>query len=43
MSGSTLTYTDKAVTRKVRYFYWITAVNLLGEGAHSTEVSATAR
>ena len=43
VSGSTLTYTDKAVTKKVRYFYWITAENQLGEGAHSTEVNATAR
>lgn len=43
VGASTLTYLDRAVTRKVRYFYWITAVNVLGEGAHSTEVSATAR
>jgi hypothetical protein len=43
VNGSTLTYVDKAVTKKVRYFYWITAVNALGEGAHSPEVSATAR
>jgi hypothetical protein len=43
VSGSTLTYLDKAVTKKTRYFYWIIAVNVLGEGAHSAEVSATAR
>ena len=43
VGGSTLTYVDKAGTKKTRYFYWITAVNILGEGAHSTEVSATAR
>ena len=39
VSGSTLTFLDKAVTRKVRYFYWVSAVNVLGEGAHSTEVN----
>jgi len=43
VGGSTLTYLDKAVTKKTKYFYWITAVNVFGEGAHSPEVSATAR
>jgi hypothetical protein len=43
VSGTTLTYVDKAVTKKVKYFYWITAVNVLGESAPSAEVSATAR
>jgi hypothetical protein len=43
VGGTTLTYLDKGLTKKTKYFYWITAVNLLGEGAHSTEVSATAR
>jgi hypothetical protein len=43
VSGTTLTYVDKAVTKKTRYFYWVTAVNVLGEGAHSPEVSVTAR
>ena len=43
VSGTTLTFTDTSVTKKVKYFYWITAVNVLGEGPHSTEVNATAR
>lgn len=43
VAGSTLTYLDKGVAKKTRYFYWITAVNALGESQPSTEVSATAR
>jgi hypothetical protein len=43
VGGSTFTYLDKAVAKKTKYFYWIGAENVLGEGPHSSEVSATAR
>lgn len=41
-SGVT-SYIDKATVRKTRYYYWITAVNVLGESVPSTEVTAVAR
>ena len=43
VNGSTLTYQDKAITKRAKYFYWVTAVNVLGEGPHSNEASATAK
>ena len=40
---ATTTFTDAAVTKKVKYFYRITAVNSVGESTFSAEVNATAR
>ena len=40
---TTTTFTDTAVTKKVKYFYRITAVNSVGESPPSAEVNATAR
>jgi hypothetical protein len=39
----TTSYLDKSVGRKTRYFYWVTAVNVLGESVPSSEVTATSR
>jgi fibronectin type 3 domain-containing protein len=43
VGAGTTTFTDAGVTHKVRYFYRVTAVNVIGEGPVSTEVSAIAR
>ena len=40
---TTTTFTDAAVTKKVKYFYRITALNSVGESPLSAEVNATAR
>ena len=40
---TTTTFTDAAVTKKVKYFYRITALNSVGESPPSAEVNATAR
>ena len=34
-------YTDASVTNGTKYYYTVTAVNAVGEGAHSNEASAT--
>ena len=34
-------YTDASVTNGTKYYYTVTAVNKVGEGAHSSEASAT--
>src|SRR5207253_2065039 len=39
--GNVLTYSDTSVTNGVMYFYQVSAVNSVGEGALSGEVSAT--
>ncbi|NPA75423.1 MAG: peptidase S53, partial [Euryarchaeota archaeon] len=39
--GSTLTYKDTSVTNGVTYYYYVTAVNSVGESPKSNEVSAT--
>ena len=41
VSGSVLTYNDTAVTNGQTYYYYVTAVNSVGESAKSNEVSAT--
>ncbi len=41
VGGSTTTYTDNSVTNGVTYYYYVTAVNSVGESAKSNEVSAT--
>ncbi|MGZ8513848.1 MAG: fibronectin type III domain-containing protein [Candidatus Limnocylindrales bacterium] len=43
VSSSTMSYLDKSVGHKTRYFYWVTAVNVLGESGPSSEVNATSR
>lgn len=39
-SGGTLTYTDTTVTNDITYYYTVAAVNSVGTGAASNEVSA---
>ena len=39
--GIVLTYTDNGLTNGQTYFYTVSAVNGVGEGAHSNEVSTT--
>jgi len=39
----TMSYLDKSVARKTRYFYRVTAVNVLGESVPSSEVTAVSR
>ncbi|NPA75764.1 MAG: fibronectin type III domain-containing protein, partial [Euryarchaeota archaeon] len=41
VSGSTFTYKDTAVSNGVTYYYYVTAVNSVGESPKSNEVSAT--
>jgi fibronectin type 3 domain-containing protein len=41
--GNVTTYTDVAVTKGLRYFYKVAAVNAVGIGALSTEAQARAR
>ena len=35
--------TDTTVAKRTRYFYRVTAVNVLGESVFSAEVNATSR
>jgi fibronectin type 3 domain-containing protein len=39
--GTNTTFSDLTVTNNVTYYYNVTAVNAIGEGASSNEVSAT--
>jgi fibronectin type 3 domain-containing protein len=41
VGGDVLSYTDTAVTNGVTFYYYVTAVNIVGEGGFSNEVSAT--
>jgi hypothetical protein len=36
-------YLDKNVVKRTRYFYWVTATNVLGESSPSNEVNAVAK
>jgi hypothetical protein len=42
-SPTTFSYLDKNLAKKTAYTYWLTAVNVLGEGARSNEVTVTSR
>ncbi len=43
LSGSNLTFTDNNVTNGVLYYYRVAAVNFVGQGNYSNEVSVTPR
>jgi subtilisin len=43
VSGTTLTYRDSSTRRGTRYYYVIRAVNAVGAGPNSSEVSAVSR
>ena len=43
LSPATFSYLDKNLAKKTVYTYWLTAVNVLGEGARSNEVIVTSR
>lgn len=43
VSATTTTYADKSTTKGVRYYYWVTAVNVLGVGPASNEANAVAK
>jgi fibronectin type 3 domain-containing protein len=43
VAPSATSYTDKTAIKGTRYFYWVTAVNVLGIGPASNEVSAVGR
>jgi len=43
VSGTTLTYRDTSTKHGTRYYYVVRAVNVVGVGPQSTEVSAVAR
>ena len=41
--GNVTSYTDTANTKGTHYYYKVTAINAVGEGAQSSESSAVAR
>jgi hypothetical protein len=43
VGAGTATFTDASVTRRTRYYYRITATNVLGEGPMSAQVNAVAK
>jgi fibronectin type 3 domain-containing protein len=43
VGAGTTSYTDKSTTKGTRYFYWVTAVNVLGVGPASNEVNLLGR
>jgi fibronectin type 3 domain-containing protein len=42
-AATATSYADKTATKGVRYFYWVTAVNVLGVGQPSNEANAVAK
>ena len=40
VNGTTLTFTDTGLINGVRYYYYVSAVNVAGEGPHSNEADA---
>jgi hypothetical protein len=43
VASNAIGFTDTVVTHRVRYFYRVSAVNVIGEGPLSSEVFAIAR
>ena len=43
VGASTTTYTDSSVSKGITYYYYVTAVNSVGESQPSNEVNATSR
>ena len=43
VNGTTLTYTDTVTTSGTRYYYYVTAINSIGESPKSSEVNARAK
>jgi hypothetical protein len=43
LTPSATSFVDTAAPRKAKSYYWIAAVNVVGEGARSNVVSATGR
>lgn len=43
VASGTTSYLDKSLAKKTRYYYWVTAVNALGESVPSLEVTAASR
>jgi fibronectin type 3 domain-containing protein len=43
VAGTAASYADKTATKGVRYYYWVTATNVLGVGAASNEASTIAK
>jgi hypothetical protein len=41
--GNVTAYRDSSTTRRVKYYYKVSAVSSAGEGARSNEASATAQ
>jgi fibronectin type 3 domain-containing protein len=43
VSSTTTSYADRSTTKGVRYYYWVSAVNVLGVGPASNEANAVAK
>jgi hypothetical protein len=43
VGGATTSFTDAGVTKRVQYYYQVTAVNAIGEGAGGATASDIAR
>jgi fibronectin type 3 domain-containing protein len=43
VSSTTTSYADRSTTKGLRYYYWVTAVNVLGVGPASNEANAVAK
>jgi fibronectin type 3 domain-containing protein len=43
VAGTATSYADRTAIKGVRYYYWVTATNVLGVGAASNEASAVAK
>ena len=43
VSGTTLSFVDKSAPKKVKSYYWVTAVNVVAESLKSNVVSAIGR
>ena len=43
VGSNVTTYADRSTTKGVRYYYWITALNVVGVGPASNEATAIAK